>query len=83
MKNIKKQLFNKILVFSVVLGVAFSFNTQSADANVLIIDDGGGQIPCWSYGSDPLISFRKYVECSTCARVKGKPLGGQGECTGG
>ena len=81
MNNIKKRLFNTSLVFSMIFGVAFSFNTQTAEADVIMQE--GDKIPCWSYGSDPLISFRKYVECSTCARVKGKPLGGQGECTGG
>lgn len=79
MKSIKKKLINTSLAFAMILGVAFSFTTQSAEANVLVIDDGGDKIPCWSSGSiNP--AFR-YVECASCISKTGSPSGGKSTCT--
>lgn len=80
MKNIKKNLFSLGLTFSMILGLIFSFNSEEAQA-FQAAEIGDTKITCWSYGTAPLISFRKYVDCATCTRVKGKPLGGQGQCS--
>ena len=79
MKNLKKNLFGMGLAFSVMLGAAFSVAPEVATAN--IIDEGGDKITCWSAGTSPLISFRRYVECASCTSVKGRGTGGKGECT--
>ena len=77
MNNIKKRLFNTSLVFSMIFGVAFSFNTQTAEADVIMQE--GDKIPCWSSGSvNPVF---RYVDCGPCISKTGSPSGGKSTCT--
>ncbi|MCH2032515.1 MAG: hypothetical protein MK202_03255 [Tenacibaculum sp.] len=81
MKLYKKKLSDFGIVMAVVLGTFFSVLNENSEASEELTHEENGKITCWSYSTSPLISFRRHVECATCSRVSGKPLGGQGQCT--
>ena len=74
----KKKIFGIAFVFSMILGIAFSFVPQEASA----VEGGGNKIPCWSSGT--YTGVDTYVSCSTCTDKDGyKATGGAGKCTPG
>ena len=81
MKLNRNRLFNFGITLAVVLGTFCSVFTENSEAQEELTQEEDGKITCWSYSTSPLISFRRHVECATCSRVSGKPLGGQGQCT--
>ena len=80
MKNLKRVAFGAALAIAMSLGVATSTVTTTEKAQALQ-EISPTSVPCWSAGTAPLISFRRYVECASCKSVKGKPTGGAGNCT--
>lgn len=72
----------KIIFLAGLFGVVFALPSVTADAQEISFDDASDNaVPCYSSGTAPLISFRRYVECASCTSVKGKPTGGSGQCT--
>ena len=82
MKKMKKVVYGVTLVTAMVFGMISGTSTQEVHAIQSLDDEiGSGEgIPCWSAGTSPVISFRRYVECASCTSVKGKPTGGSGTC---
>ena len=80
----KKLVFGIALTAAMGLGIMSSVSTEEVHAIQSLEEEIsiGEGIPCWSSGTSPLISFRRYVECASCTSVKGKPTGGAGNCGG-
>lgn len=67
----KKKLFSTILVFSMIMGVAFSYTPQAAEADVIMHEED--KIPCWNQWTiNPTFRF---IYCPTCTAQTGKPVG--------
>lgn len=82
----KKNFLKVGISLSMIIGLALSIQTQEAEALEVKGENSINQrssIPCWSSGTNPLISFRRYVECGSCSSVKGRPTGGGGSCSSG
>lgn len=66
------------LSFSIIIGILMSFQTQSAVAKSTYTANKGTSQTCW-YQADANPSYR-YISCSNCQVLTGKPYGSSGTC---
>ena len=64
------------VVFSMIFGVIISIETNSIAQEI----SDPNTIPCWSAGTKPFLTNKRYVECASCTSVKGIATGGAGNC---
>lgn len=81
MKRIKKNLFSVGLAFSMILGLMLSVSVEKANAYQVLTGDEvlNDTYSCFTAGISHYFTYR-YVDCSNCAVVTGKPVGPKKSC---